>query len=521
MRLLTAFCIVALAVAIATPASAAVQSIKISGSVEERAIVLRDFDLKKESLESTIARFENAGVAGSGLEINDDDDSFVLSTVKVGIDADLTDNVAASIILANQLRWGDAAGVSDIDLNQAYVTLKEFFYSPLTLRIGRQPLLYGQGLIVGPGLLRDPSGAFPQPTDTVYDPLAVANRAATAISGPMGAQYSISNYYDAIRATVDLDPWAVDVVYAIINETDTGIAGASDDETLTGVNVGYAFGDYNATLEGYYFYNRDEQFNSNLGYGRDVNRQAANTALDGDVPGVGNRVYEENIVHVLGLRGDIEPVDDLTLSGEVAFQLGELMDDTGPNRLGDTLERDREALAANVEGNYTWREVSYQPNLGAGYVFFSGEEAGNSGDFEAWDPMFKGKFFSSIRDYLAGDQTDYRWSNLYITKDEDDTAGNTNSHIVFVDGGLKPLEDLTLKARYLHFWFHERPVDGRNKNIGDEVDASLVYDYTEDVQFNLTGAWFIPGKYYDGAAPDTDRSKDLASEVTGSVRVAF
>lgn len=552
MRLLTAFFIAVLAVAIATPAFAAVQNIKVSGEISAHSLFLRDLDLKKESLESLSATTPLA-VAGSGLDRNDDDDQFILSTVKVGIDADLTDNVSTSIILANQARWGDMAGGGDIDLHTAYITLKEFFYSPLTLKIGRQPLIYGQGFIVGPGLFRDPSGAFPQPTDSVYDPITALRRAATPVSGPMGGEYSITNTYDAIRATIDFDPWTIDGVYALINETDTGVAGASADEYLAGLNVGYKFDVYKAGLEGYYFFNKDDSFNSTLGYVRQASiraqtivgvtpgnpsNYAANqaAALDSTVPGVGARAYEESEIHVIGLRGDIEPLESLTLNGEFAYQFGKLVDDMGAynaSTSGGPLDRDRSAFAVNVEGNYTWNEVAYKPNLGGGYVFLSGEEAGNSGDWDAWDPMFKGKFFSAIRDFHAGDQLDWLGndgvgaygSQLYATVDQNDTAGATNSHILFVDGGLRPLEDLTLKARYLHFWFDEKPIAGRNANIGDEVDASLVYDYTEDVQFDLTGAWFIPGKYYDGATElllnEDARSNDIATAVTGSVRVAF
>lgn len=548
MRLLTTFCIAALVIAVAMPAFAAVQNIKVSGEVGARSLFLSNYDLKDESNESTNVTTP-PGLAGSGLEIADDDDSFILSTVKVGIDADLTDNVAASITLANQTRWGDdiAGNFGDIQLNKAYITLKEFFYSPLTLKIGRQDLIFGQGLIVGPGVFRDPNGAFPQPTDTLLDPVRVgagmvpAMFAGVPVSGPMGAQYSISTAYDAIRATLDLDPWTIDGVYATIDETDVGIVGAADDEYLTGVNVGYKFDVYNAQLEGYYFFNKDEGFNSTLGYVRQstISRRGQNLAanLDVSVPGTGARSYEQQEVHVIGLRGDITPLESLVLSGEGAFQFGELQDDTGPWNATTTqgpIERDRQAFAVNVEGNYAWTEVAYKPSAGLGYVFLSGEEVGNAGDFEAWDPMFKGKFFSAIRDFHAGDQCDWLGndgtgafgSQIYATVDQNDTAGATNSHILFVDGGLKPLEDLTLKARYLHFWFHETPVSGRNRNIGDEVDASLVYDYTEDVQMDLTGAWFIPGNYYDGAVEYNGntgdfRSNDLATSVTGSVRVAF
>lgn len=492
MRLLTTFCIAVLAIAVAMPAFAAVQNIKVSGEVGSRAIYSENMDLKDEALQSTLP--DATGTAGLGASVNADDDAYILLTSKIRIDADLTDNVSTSVILANQSTWGDqglAGNLGDIDLNSAYVTLKEFFYSPLTLKVGRQDLIFGQGFIVGPGQLNDPFGVF---TANVW-----------------GRQYSVTNAYDAIRVTLDLDPWTIDGVYSRVNETNL----FNDDEDLFGVNVGYKFDVYNAALEGYWFYDRDESFNSALGIPSDPNNR-----------GVGTRTYEENEVHVLGLRGDIEPLDNLTLCGEVAFQLGNLLDDNpGAGWPGDTnggpLERDRQALAANIEGNYIWKEVAYKPSLGGGYVFYSGEELGNAGDYEAWDPMFKGKFFSAIRDYQAGDQTAGRWSNLYATLDADDTAGNTNSHILFVDGGLKPLEDLTLKAKYLHFWFHEVPITGRNRNIGDEVDASLVYDYTEDVQMDLTGAWFIPGKYYDGQANDNARSNDLATAISGSVRVAF
>lgn len=524
MKLMKVLFVAAIAIAIAAPSFAAVQNIKVSGSIEERAIANEDFDLKNEGLDSTAV---TNGVVGTGASVHADDDSFIISTVKVGIDSDLTDNVSASITLANQTRWGDAA--ADIDLNKAYITMKEFFYQPLTVRIGRQPLLYGQGLIVGPGLFGDPNGAFVQPTETQWDPIGVANVLAVPISGAQGREYSISNNFDAIRTTIDLDPWTLDSVFALINETDT----ASDDEFLTGLNVTYKFDQYNAQAEGYYFFNKDESFNSRLGYVRQATITGGIGNNDTGVTGIGNRLYEENIVHVLGARGDIEPVQNLTLSAEGAFQFGELIDHNGPwnaSTNGSDLERDREAWAADVSGNYTWKESVYKPSLGLGYVYLSGEEADNGGDFEAWDPMFKSKMFSSIRDHLYGDQLD--WSGfggaLYQTVDENDTAGNTNSHILWVGGGLKPLEDLTINTKYLHFWFDERPLANRSTTAGDEVDCSVVYDYTEDVQLEATGAWFIPGNYYEEAAEvsaatsfSDQRSDDLASSITAAVRVAF
>ena len=552
MKLLKVLCVAAIAIAIAAPSFAAVQNIKVSGSIEERAIFMNNFDLRNKGEETTMDRItglNQGGAMGSGNSINEDSDDFVLSTIRVGVESDLTDNVSAAIVLANQARWGDAAGATDVDVNKAYITLKEFFYQPLTLRIGRQGLMFGTGLIIGPGIFRDPSGAFPMPrADQRLDPLiGAANVAANAIpiSGPMGEQYSISTYYDAIRATLDFDPWTIDAIFAKITEMDAG----NDDEDLAGANVAYKFDVYNAKAEGYYFFKKDDNFNSELGYIHpvDVANVAALRAAQGaglaapvaftdvSVLGVGPRSYEQNRVHVIGLRGDIEPVENLTLQGEGAFQWGKLYDPEGPFNATTTqgpINRSRRAWAVDLSGNYLWKDVDYKPNLGLGYVFRSGNKQGNSGNFNGWDPMFRGKFYSLIRDYQygAGAAYDMQGGNIYRTLDYLAPSGATNSHLFYVDGGLVPMEDLTLKTRYLNWWAVEKVTNyipnlaqssRGGKHIGQEIDTSLVYDYTEDVQFDLSGGIFIPGALFDDNTDAATKGNDNALIVTGGVKVVF
>ncbi|MFA5164484.1 MAG: alginate export family protein, partial [Candidatus Omnitrophota bacterium] len=494
MKLLKVLFVAAMVVAIAAPTFAAVQNIKVSGSIEERAIYMNNWDLRGKSEESGNLRFpvpglQNIGNVGSGASINEDQDSFILSTIKVGVDSDLTDNVSASIVLANQSEWGGVAGLgwdTGVMVNKAFITMREFFYQPLTLKIGRQDIAFGDGFIIGPGIFRDPSGAFAFPrTDAVTDrfDLAALNTNVN-ISGPMGQQYSVSTYYDAIRATLDLDPWTIDGIYSKISETDT----ANDDMDLIGVNAAYKFDQYNSKIEGYYFYKNDNGLASDLGYIDPVDLIAnAGFYADTSVPGAGARVYDRSEVSVFGMRGDIDPVENLTLSGEGAVQWGKLIDEQGTfndSTSGGALERKRLAWAIDVSGDYLWKDVSYKPNLGLGFTYLSGEESANGGKFNAWDPMFKGKFNSMIRDYMAGTQSSWNGvgGNLYQTLDPKDPSGSTNNMTLYVDGGLKPMEDLSLKARYLHFWVAEK-VEGRSRSLGNEVDASLVYDYTEDVQF--------------------------------------
>lgn len=543
MKLLKVLCVAAIAIAIAAPSFAAVQNIKISGSIEERAIFMNNFDLRNKGEETTFSRTGIGLVpAGSGNSINEDEDEFILSTIKVGIDSDLTDNVSASIVLSNQSRWGDVAGLSDISLNKAYVTMKEFFYQPLTLKIGRQDLKFGSGFIIGPGIFRNPSGTFPVPrADLRVNSFTGVNQ-ATPISGPLGEQYSIDTYYDAIRATLDFDPWTIDAIYSKITDTNAAV----NDEDLMGVNIGYKFDVYNAKAEGYWFYKNDDGYNSDLGY--IMPEDVALLGLGGNVeytdlsvPGVGARVYEAEHLNVLGLRGEIEPVENLTLQGEGAFQFGKLYDHVGlwnGTTNGGTLDRTRRAWAVDVSGNYLWKDVSYKPNMGLGYVFRSGNKQGNSGTFKGWDSMYSGKFYSYIRDYQYGTGTPYDQigGNMYRTLDYLAPSGNTNSHLFYVDGGLVPMEDLTLKARYLNWWAAEKvnnlnttPVTGvatnqtprSGRHIGQELDTSLVYDYTEDVQFDLTGGIFIPGSLFEDNTNSSYLSENSAVTVTGGVKVVF
>jgi hypothetical protein len=139
----------------AAPAMADVQNVKISGDIDAKAIWHENYDLKKEDnteseTNATVTRFQ-------------DDEGFALSTVRVRIDADLTDNVSTAVRLLNQRKWGaDDADTGDIEINLANVTLNELLYSPLTVTVGRQDLQYGRGFIVGSGLLLDPNGVFTQ-----------------------------------------------------------------------------------------------------------------------------------------------------------------------------------------------------------------------------------------------------------------------------------------------------------------------------------------------------------------------
>lgn len=457
--------LLAFAVALTGTAYAEVQNVKVSGDIDMKGIIHRGYDLRHE---------QNNEVAPTE---NDDDESFYLSTVHVGVDADLTDNVSAHVKLLNQRKWDShsSSNDDDIHLDNAYVTLKEFLYSPLTVMAGRQNLLYGTGFIVGNGLLADPDSVF---------------------TSSIGREYSAFNAFDAIRFIFDYAPITVEGLIAKVAESNV----SADDTDLYGFLVNHKLDRWDAEVEPYWFYKADGA--------------AAFTAGDNS----SNRTYENNFVHTVGLRLAGSPIENLQLSGEGAHQWGTLIDDA-PYQ-----ERKRDAWGANVDARYTWAQVPWTPVTGVGWIFYSGEEpaaAGNLSDqgdeFNAWDSMYRGSFATYIQDFLAGNDA----AGLYTTFDADDTSAATNRHLLYFDVGAKALEDLTLWGRYTHAWFDEAPRTGRDTHAGDEVDLKATYDYTEDVQLGVFGGAFFPGNYYDEQQDATLVGNDVAWTAGGSAVVKF
>lgn len=478
--------LLAFAVALAGTAYAEVQSIKVSGDIDIKAITQSNYDLK-------LTQENRAGTdaGGDAADSDDDDVRFTLSTVRVRVDADLTDNVSTSVRLLNQRVWdsdADAATTdpNSVNIDNAYVTLKEFLYSPLTVIAGRQNLTYGTGFIVGNGLLADPDGVF----------ASLTTGAAPDSQAQHGQEHSAYNSYDAIRLILDYAPLTVEAVWAKINETGT----QDDDETLYGALVNYKLDRWEAEVEPYWFYKDDEAAASALGTAGGVITVNDASAVAGTL-----RTYEIQRTHTVGLRVAASPIENLKLSGEGAHQFGEIIDLTlGPGYQ----ERDRDAWGANIYANYTWAQVPWAPATGVGWTYFSGEEtsgiasaAGGGAsnldqrdDFSAWDPVYRGSFTTFIQDFFSGRDAA---PNLYATFDVNDTNATTNRHLIYGDLKFSPMEDVTLWGRWTHVRFDKEPRPSRDSHVGDELDVKALYDYTEDVQLAAWGGWFLPGSYYD------------------------
>ena len=490
MKLLKVLCVFVLVFAVSAIAYAETQSVKVSGDITMRTFARNNYDLDNDDIEP---------ITGGA---STDWATYLLSTAEVQIDADLTDNVSGVIRLVNQRVWGSGpynnvagelgalnvpfvdqviarpiapgtAAAFDVQVDLAYIELKEFLYSPLTLRIGRQDLWFGKGFIIGNALTDPNASLFPQ-------------------------EYTAIKSFDAVRATLDYDPWTIDAVFAKIIE---GSRRADDDMNLWGVNVGYIFDVYNAEAEVYWFYKQDRMT------GTAVAQPPRASVRNG---------ADSNDVHTIGTRGSFDPIEDWTIAGELAYQAGSFV---GINAQQERRKRGGWAADASLECRYWQDQFAWRPVAAVEYVFYSGEEnIGNrnvwtDGTYNGWDPMFRGKFDTAIREF----------QNVFYGTAMASSPSYTNQHQMLVRGTLEPTDSLTFEALFGYFWLAEPWAEktqwqnqNTKKDIGAEVDLRLTWDYTEDVSFDLLTGWFFPsGGHYAGNADD------VATDIVGTVKLSF
>jgi hypothetical protein len=464
-----------LALAFSGIASAETQNVKVSGSLDMYAIYRSNYDLLDDNDASLSA--PGATVAGGGIPAQShtgtaaqrsDADEFFHSITQVEISADLTDNVSTVINLINQRDWnndvldstGAAASASanefDVLLDLAYVQMKEIFYTPLTLTIGRQDLLFGRGFIIGWNP-QDPQGNF-------------------AVD-----EFTQMQAFDAIRATLDFNPWTLDFVYSKIDENSLN---AENDSDLYIANVNYKFAEYNAVAEGYYVGQFDR-----------ATLASASGTFDNETNTVGGRVQ-------------FDPITQMTLGGEVAYQFGEHR-----QALADPT-RDRSALGVDLFGEYRW-DNTWKPMLGLQYVHLSGEgdRTATTADWGSWNGAFRGPIYGWYHDYKEV---------YYSTAFPNDQAAGQNQNHISVYGSMQPMEDLKLTAAWWYFWTDEDVRVGGtpsgatlDEGLGNEIDLAAIYSYTEDVTFTLMADWFIPGDHYNEPFDAT------ATQLVGEVKVTF
>jgi hypothetical protein len=487
---------IAVAVAfVAVPAFASVQNIKISGSIDTTYIDRNDFHF-------------GAGTAGLG---DQDQDAFITQTI-LKVDADLSDQVSAHVGLINERAWendinsanGGSGSDSTVSLYEAYVTLREMLYSPLTVVVGRQSWKYGNSFIF------DSAGTNnTAPTDSGINSVA--------------EDLSKQKAQDAVRLILDYNPLTLEAFWSKINEYESGTASATDygDIDLFGTVANYQVGDSMGTeVETYFFAKLDNSLD----------------ALDTTTCTGSSKCAEKDKIFLPGIRVSTNPIEGLNTQIEYAHQFGTKAVSTTTTT---SVSQNRNANAAQFIANYqlpklgggdlgnnavvqyvlTWVEGDKdvtEKGLGTGTGAVNND--GDTPNWTAWDPFFEnqagGTIYNSLFDLsgawihgvsLSADIIEdvrgtVSWTGLWLDKD---LATNPATDITQANpNGLTAANATTVG------------VVGETA-LGNEVDVKLTYDYTEDVQLGLNLGWFIPGDAFH------DNTDDVASQLLANINVNF
>lgn len=448
----------AIVAAMSFAAYAEVQNLKVSGDITSIG-VSRNLDLRNGKVTGADEGNKTHGI---------------ITIARVKVDADLTDNVMTTVRLLNERYWGTEienvgssnASNTNIALDLAYVTLKEFLYSPLSVTVGRQELHIGSELIVG-----DPDTNLNCST-------------ASALSTTNGDRdLSARKAFDAVRLTLNYDPLVVEGIYAVI---DTASSTGSKDETkaaqtLTGVTAAYKV-DKATNVEAYFF-------DKTLGRDRT------------------SGLHKSVRTDVLGGRVVNTSVSNLVLSLEAAWQFGTYAN--AQNQI-----QNRSAWALETSGMYTFAKMKYTPTLALLYNYFKGDNGGTSNNGnKAWDPMYENQKCGDIANAHFAQSNAHIIGGIVTAKPKDDIGLKAEYYAYWWAKAFAEGQTLT-SARANTFTMTQR------RFAGQELDVTGTYEYTEDVSLSLMGGWFFPGPSF-AKYLSNDAKKKVGSEVIGSMKVTF
>ncbi|MFA4842655.1 MAG: alginate export family protein [Candidatus Omnitrophota bacterium] len=488
----------AFVVCVTAAAYAEVQNVKVSGDITAEAVARNNLILRKENKAPATYAEYNDRISG------------LLSHIRVRVDADLTDNVSTTVRLINERVWGEESNTNpvtgaaigsgnstDVQLDLAYATLKEFLYSPLTLTIGRQELHFGNDLIIG---------------DVDTNGLMSGHGAAAAATGtylPRSLDdLSLRKSFDAIRATLNYDPLVADLVYAKIDEN---FIDEQDDINLYGVNANYAV-NKDLTTEGYY-------------WTKEIKKASASTSTA--VAGETGQQSLDDVTRTVGGRVQYNGLKNLMVGLEGAYQFGKYIKNSllypdEPTPTGAALRR--EAFAIQLVAQYNLADLikKYEPMVSGSYTYLSGDKpktVNTQRKFHGWNPMFENQAGGTLFNKILG---------------------YSNAQLYNISGSLKPLEDVTLALAYYYIRLNKAYPDditawnltgivgdptyymSDEKNLGHEFDVKLTYDYTEDVQIGLNVGWFAPGTAFkNDFTTSRAGNNETATQVIGSMKVTF
>lgn len=441
------------------------KKVKLGGQIRTRAEYANGF-YQTPTSNATLGgatRSPNQAAVPHASESTDDD--YVMNQTRLWADADVNEHLRVFIQLQDSRVFGAegttvgfASGYNadtTFDVHQGYFDLKKLFDLPLTVRVGRQEIVWGDHRVLGNfvwsnvGRVFD-GGRFLWDTANIHAEVIATKVDEDGYFGADTSGNSDENMYAAQLAFKKLVPSALlELMYIQKNDQN----GASNSATANGYAVSNAAG----TLDP-------------LGLG------------DGNV-----------IIHDFGVRidGKLPFFDAVDYTVESHGQVG---------NYGD---QNQKAWAFAGRTGYTCKEVAWTPRLGVEYDYASGDDdqtnnthgtfdnlyptnhwQGNYGfiDLLSWQNMhdFRGNI-KVVPTSKMTVQADYHY---YLTAEESDGWYLANGSLA------------TPRGAY----------DTSSDNLAQEVDLTVGYDLYKNVKILAGYSWFGAGAWIENNIGDIDTS---------------
>ncbi len=448
---------VALLVGMSLPAFAAVENVKVGGDVSIYGVYRKNFDFTKD----TVAK-DTAG--------------WLMTTTRVYVSSELTENVEVVIRLLNERDWADNTGATNnqIELDLAYIKLSDMFVPGLSATLGRQEIILGEGFIIG-DLDPDDSGLAGGDLSSALatDAIRLDYEVAAIPLTLTGFVAKITENYANVTTVRDVDTTTRPPTITI--SSDSGL-----DQDLYGVNANYQVPIAEAEVEAYF-----------------VDVKNANGTKNSS---------NQYAVPTFGLRAahNVAAVPGLSWKGEFAMQSGK------NNVVVAGSNEDNKGYAGYVGAEYAFQNIGWEPTVGLVYYHFSGDDDATDDANNTWNPLFPD---------AAGDRIG---TIVDATGLVNDWGQQSNMQVIKLSGSIQPTEKISLSLD----WFNDQLLEvaaGEKKKLGNEIDINLAYAYSEDVEFGFTFGYFARGSAIKNAVDTAsgDGSSADAMQLLGSVAVAF
>ena len=411
--------------------------------------------------------------------IASNEQSVVLQRTRLNVDADVHEHLRAFFQLQDSRFWGIEDGTvrnqgalvfdgvdwgqNTLDLHQGYVDVRKLFNYPMTMRVGRQEIIWGDHRMMGN-----------------FD------------------WHTTARSWDAIRGMYDTEDYAAEA-FAAVQFHDPGLNAATGSQDLTNTTVNPT-----RTENGVRQKSNDHQ---NYGFMWTFKKLVPDSTLQimflHDNDQLETRTVEGGASQVPpGARGNKKIYDG---GYRIAGKVGKNIDYASEShyQLGRWEGTNHRAWATSVEGGYTFNEVGWKPRLGAEFDWSPG--SGHNGGVE--DHQKHSTFFN----FYPTNHMHYGYMDQMAWMNMKGVRGQVK---------IKPTKKLVAWADVWGFWLDNvrdywynaagvalRGYSANTNNprtpdshLGTELDLTAKYELYDNVALQAGYSHFFNGDYLDDTA---------------------